>query len=281
MKSAILTLFMSFCIFLQPVYANYNPNRLGFAGDKQFEEYIEKEMKCSVQNLSDLDIVRNPFERWNRTDFITRRNAFEMIYPIVHSLTLIGGREIYIQGNEVEELYLKGFNVTDISPGAYDATLFCAFFDIGTRYMINGRTDTDGNIVVAFDEYTTYYEACVMVVKLFTTTYEVRKNVEEQITSSDNAYPYFDLIQEMGLVNGNTAVNASTLTIDESQLNQPIPAYEFMHLLNSALYEPCVASLGDYDPIPEEGFRYIEHLEDFFPKDYSIYADDEDVILIP
>ena len=77
-------------------------------------------------------------------------------------------------------------------------------------------------------------------------------------------YPYYKFAEEIGLINGNNLVNYSSLSVDESQLNEPIPAYEFMHLLYTALYIPHLQH-DDYSGNTIYGFRYI----DLFSKEYA------------
>ena len=89
-------------------------------------------------------------------------------------------------------------------------------------------------------------------------------------------YKDYRFAEEVGLINSNTLVNYSTLTVDKSQLNDPIPAYEFMYLLYTVLYIPTFVH-DDYGILPNQ-IRYIDYFTKPNPPEIEY---DENMIYIP
>lgn len=272
-KMISFCLSMIICFYGIPaVFAEYNANSRGLEQD-EFEEVVRVSIVMAIYGLSDFDVVRDPFEKWTWGDPIKRRNAFEMVY-IVRSE---GDRELgRIQ--DIPDWFHDSINLyaTDVEPGTYDYMLLnCLTFDP----LLRGRVDAEGNPIAAFDEPMTYYEALAAVSRLFGVFNWFTSKLTDIFYSWDDAYPYYRFAQEIGLINSNTLVNYSTLTVEESKLNEPIPAYEFMYLLYTAMYIPTFAN-EDYDYIPHQ-IRYVDYFTKPSPWEMDELDYDEKSTYIP
>lgn len=251
------------------VFAEYNENPRNLEQD-DFEKIVRRNMEHSVYALSKLDIVRNPFEKWDSDDPIKRRNAFEMVYIVRFK----GDREFY-KPEGVPDWFSEHVSdiATDVEPGTYD---YCFLFVLDHDPLFYGRKDAEGNRVAAFDENITYYEAISLVSRLFTVFNRIRNDLWDAMDSWEEEYRDYRFAEEIGLINSNNLVNYSTLTVDESQLNEPIPAYEFMYLLYTALYIPTFV-YEDYGGLPGQ-IRYIDYFTKAAPPEIDY---DENMMYIP
>lgn len=249
------------------VFAEYNENPRSLEQD-DFEKIVRRNMEHSVYALSKLDIVRNPFEKWDSDDPIKRRNAFEMVYIVRYE----GARELS-KPEDVNEGIVSLSLVTDVIPGTYDYSLLEA---LSVDPLIYGKKDAEGNRLALFDENITYYEAISLVSRLFTVFNRIRNDLWDAMDSWEEEYRDYRFAEEIGLINSNNLVNYSTLTVDESQLNEPIPAYEFMYLLYTALYIPTFV-YEDYGGLPGQ-IRYIDYFTKAAPPEIDY---DENMMYIP
>ena len=258
---------MIFLISINTVFADYNDNPRNLKQDDH-EAIIRDNLRNAANTLSQLDIVRNPTEKWDRDDPINRRNAFEMVCIVRYE----GSRELSKPEN-VMEWFQNSTYFTDLVPGTYDCSLLEALsFDP----LISGREDSEGKHLAALDENITYYEAISLVTRLFTVFNRIRDDLWDALCTWEDDYKNFRFAEEIGLINSNNLVNYSTLTVNESQLNEPIPAYEFMQLLYTALYIPTFPH-EDYGGLPGQ-IKYI----DFFIKPNPPEIEyDENMIYIP
>ncbi len=261
-KIICLCLCMMICFTaFNAVFAEYNGNPLNLE-QEDYDALVKGNIRHSIAFLSRIDIVRNPFEKWDEFGNLARRNAFEMVLLVTTSRA--GWRGLP-ELEQVSEQIFQFTGIQDVEYGTYDYSLLDA---LDSQGLISGRVDYAGKHLAAFDEPITYYEALDLLSRLFTTFYVhyiYNKQIQQTIASWDEEYPYYKFAEEIGLINGNNLVNYSILSVDESQLNEPIPAYEFMHLLYTALYIPHLNQGGDYSTNTVYDFRYI----DLFSKEYT------------
>ena len=251
----------------------YNKNPLNIS-DEEFNKILSESIDHSVRILEKMDIVRNPKEKWNNTDFLKRRNAFEMAY-IVRSY---GMRELCLKSlNSLICDSLKSCNYSDVELYSYDNMLLWELTNEATFWyatpLIRGKTNEKGERIADFDSYITYNEAFVLIFRLLNADYQYSRKIDEALLNKYKQYPYYRYAEEIGLINSNTLMNCSTLSVSENMLEEYIPAYEFMHLLYYSMYLPVFETSGDYAPATKPGFRYI----DKFIKEYgSFCADDKE-----
>ena len=273
-KMISFCLSMIICFYGIPaVFAEYNANPRGLEQD-EYESIVRSNIRTAINGLSDFDIVRDPFEKWSKEDPIKRRNTFEMVYLVRNK----GERELWRLQDIPDWFndYMKSLYATDVEPGTYDyVLLYFLTFDP----LLRGRVDAEGNPIAALDEPMTYYEALAAVYRLFTVFNRLTRKLEDIVYSWDDAYPYYRFAQEIGLINSNTLVNYSTLTVEESKLNEPIPAYEFMYLLYTALYIPTFP-YEDYGGIPSQ-MRYVDYFTKPSPWEMDESDYDEEYFYIP
>lgn len=265
MKKIVICL-LAFIISLtsfDSAIADYDSNPLEL-DNEEYEEIIINEMKTSVYKLSALGIVNDPLARWSANDYMSRRNAFEMVYIVFKK-----GSKILCSKEELNNLeYNMQMMFSDVEPGTYDIAL--AYGLSHNSPFLNGKYTVTGHKVADFDGYLTYNDAFVLVSRLLNTewrySYGINKILESDLSS------YYDLMCDLGLVNSNTIINYSTITVNSKDLNNPITAYEFMHLLYNAMYVPHMASSDYGNRI--YGYRYIDDINIFKSeemKDYYIY----------
>ena len=264
----IISMVLCICInlsFLSVASADYSPNPLEIEESK-FDDLMHTEITSSVSALSNWNIVKNPYEKWSENDLITRRNAYEMVL-------LVREKSLMPRALEKAELLNEAFpysyliektKITDVQYDTYDCSLLC-YLDY--HNLISGKINQKGDKVAAFDDYLTYHEALAIILRMMQEYYAFYYNVEKKMKTWDTNYPYFKLAEEIGLVNGNNLVSYGTLTINESQMKDYIPAYKFMYLLHQAMYIPVLAQ-DDYSGAICS-FRYIDYfiergaIEDF------------------
>ena len=195
----------------------------------------------AIDELERFDIVRNPREKWTQYDFIARRDAFKMPYII----TVIGRstpREFLFKPGERDDI-IRDHAFFDEAGYKYETTYFkdvevgsdddCFVLSLMFCGLMTGREE-NGEYYAALDEYMTYNEAFATIYRLlkdWTRPYYFPYQPPEGKT-------FFSIAEEFGLINNNNSVYSAGLTVSEEQLNDPIPAYEYMYLLDSALYIP-------------------------------------------
>lgn len=230
----------------------YNPNILNLNND-EYERIVNEEMIASVSNLEKLGIVITPFEKWSDNEPIKRRNAFELCHIIYHegSKILSLPEDVEILRKIKESGQLEKFD--DVLLNSYDGALLQAL--LYDNLLFFGKYNEKGKIIAGFDDNLTYGEALAIVSRLLghdrRYTYLVKKNIVEY---SENSY--YDILCQIGLINSNVPFSYSSLTVNPKELNQDISAFEFMHLLNNAMYIPHLASSCMGDIIPN--YRYID-----------------------
>ena len=267
MKNLIIKALIFILILYSPcgVYAEYNYNPLG-VDDEEIKMLIEGDISNSIGNLAAMGIVKNS-EIWEN-DYISRRNAFEILY-VIHER---GCRAIY--GEETS--HLKGRKIFyDVDEGTYDYYLAETMFSCG---FFRGKTDCNGNRIADLDTNITYYEAMTAMSRMLGNHYKFSYQIGQSLVPGEsNPYPYFTLFEEIGIINSNTRLNYSTLTVTEDMLNQYIPAREYLHMVYSMLYVPNVNN-GCYGGTIY-GFRYIDYFVKYYEGSYAEYYDDKDNII--
>ncbi len=238
--------------------AEYNENPIGIP-QNEFDNMLKSDIISAIISLCDWNVVKNPNEKWSENDPITRRNAYEMAI-----LVKAGGRKPRDLQNpsfidEERALMLHG-KFTDVQQGTYDLSLLDILY---SDRMISGKTNDAGEKVAAFDDFLTYHEAFTILSRMLLNYYVFYFEVEETIKTWDVNYPYFKLAEEIGLINSNTLISYSSLTIDESQMDDYIPAHHFMYLLYQAMYIPIVVQ-DDFTRGLHSN-RYIDHFMEFGP----------------
>lgn len=233
------------------------------------------ERENSVRKLEQLDIVRNPSERWTQDSLIQRRDAFKMAY-----IVKTGGRELHENGDEpdisipfIEQrkktLRLYGLNpdFTDIEQNTFDYYFVDSLL---AEKLLYGTNSSDGS-KAELDRSATYDEALAIIGRLFyqVGSYSYGELITEDVVDENAAHPYFEFARQLGLINSPNPVDLSCPQIQPEQLAQPIPAYEFMHLLHRALYIPY-GSITCFSVSLDE--RYIDNFVE--KKDGSSYRED-------
>jgi len=198
------------------------------------EKYDRYTLDC-INNLDKYRVVDTPFERWTNVDFIKRRDVLDLIFFIrfqFRDYDLVGG------GNDDE----SNFNYVDIKLGTDDEFFVHALSITG---ILEGR-NISGSLYAYLDEDTTYYEALVLLGRLFTN--HNRSNITDEILGNYQIYyPYFYYLQDLKIINNTSPVDLWCPQLSIEELDDKIPAYEFLSILNRALYVPTNPE-GGYDP---------------------------------
>lgn|GEM_PF-3351881 len=232
----------------------------------RLEADYKQQLRMSVNSLKNLDIVRDPEKRWNETDYITRRDMFKMVH-VVKGKNIGKARQFFVNVNDEEAdekinaikeklSYYKVVEFKDVQYGTYDYYLVYSLLVLN---LISGKINEEGYIA-DLDAYATYEEALTVIGHLFDDI-DMHGGMPGTLYLIDlkDKHPYFKFACEIGLINSSSKVDLSSPKIDETMLNQPILAYEFMHLLYRALYIPTIKVSDFYSSI---NFRYIENFVD-------------------
>lgn len=249
--------FIIFCVLLVTssfgVCAEYNNNPLEI-DESLMEDFKNGDIKVSISNLCRFDIVREPYSKWEKGDAISRRNAFEMAY-IVYAR---GNRDLNadIIDSLLSDATIDPIIFSDAERGTYDYyLLFSLYMNSG---LINGKVTSDGTRIADLDSYITYGETLVLISRLLDRHWRTSYKISDLLSSDGyNLINYIEFFENIGLINSNTYVNFSSLTVTEDILQKPISAYEFMHLLHNVLYTP-ISFAGSYGGTAY-GFRYIDY----------------------
>lgn len=262
----ISTLILSLLVLLFSQAAN---------AEEQSADYI-KHLKKIGQTLERFDIVRNIDEKYNEDSLISRRDAFQMAYIVKNSK-----RALVYEPDDVEAVtelcekrmmtYLQNVEFSDVEPGTYDYALV---YSLVASDLILGKTDASLDI---YSNEALTYEECVELLKASKpkadidsiATYEEALTIIgrmvyipenwstyydelDAIVDMNVEHPYYSAAIKNGLINSEPG----SPVVSENMLNQPISAYEFMHLLYRALYIPTVY-VGCYGKYYE--IRYINN----------------------
>jgi len=254
MNKLIILILIITCYINTYAYAfdSYNPNPLNL-DTVEYERVIVGEYAQAVQNLSSFEIVR-PYDQWDNEDLIKRRDAFEMCHMVYNE----GERTLctYDELNEYEKVVKDDiFNkFADIEFQSYDCALMIAL--LNDNLLFRGKINESNKLTASFNDNLTYGEALTLIVRLLGEDIRYRYLIQKGTDDYSNN-PYYDILKNMGLINSNTPVSYSSLTVDPAKLNEAITAYEFIFLLNNAMYVPHLAS-SDFGS-REFGYRYINN----------------------
>lgn len=256
-----------YCIFVI-ILCVFQLNFVSANDDYRYKYDLETKKSYIINNMQQLGIVDNVNQKWSDGDFITRRNAFEMAYIVVNH----GFKGI---DKTPDEKYYDVF-ACDITPDSYDYYLFTA---LAQKNLIYGKTD-NGQIYAAFDEYITYNQAFAIIFRVLSQHPQYRKMIENsEYWKTEN--PYFKFVTDAKLINNNTSIDKVSLIVDQTQIDDYMPAYEFMDILYSALYVPHL-KLNETDNSTNSSFTYYDAFQSQKGKEYNeTYKDSKEYIFIP
>ena len=265
----ILSLILMLCLIFPAAAIAANPYA------KPTEENLNRDVRKAISNLAGLDVVRKPFTRWNESDYITRRDVFKMAYVVkmdtrryhrypadINDAESVKKTDEDISGliKILKEKYHVQTEYADIVPGTDDYYLV---YNLLAAQLIAGQPD--GDVYNAnLDAYATYEEALTVLVRLFYYQKHMPSEAHYSLTDYTGPHKAFDIATDMNLINSKNPYDVYTQHISLEQLDQPITAYRFMHLLDRALYLPVIG-LQDYAvPLTE---RYVELIRDLKKED--------------
>lgn len=265
----ILSLILMLCLIFPAAAIAASPD------NRPTEENLNRDVRKAISNLAGLDVVRKPFTRWNETDYITRRDVFKMAYVVkmdtrwyflvptdVNDAEEVEeiNQEIEKRKAEKKERYHMQTEYADIVPGTDDYYLV---YNLLAAQLIAGQPDGDVHNA-NLDAYATYEEALTVLVRLFLFLGYMPAESLGGLLDYSGPHKAFDIATDMNLINSKNPYDVYTQHISLEQLDQPITAYRFMHLLDRALYLPVIG-LQDYAvPLTE---RYVELIRDLKKED--------------
>ena len=224
----------------------------------------------SIAKLERYDIVRNAKDKWSASDFITRRNAFELSHivkcrnrDIMYKYDLSVAQK---EGVTIDKYVLEKYkNYTnkfiDIDIGTYD---FYLSYELWADNLLNGK-ETENGIYADFNSFTTYDEALAIMGKLL-----CDEQIYFNIVENYDEHPYYYFAKDVGLINSTNPLDETSLRISTDKLNAPITAYEFLNMLYCSMY---IITYDYYDYGVPNNIRYV----DFFVEEETIPGNDIDV----
>lgn len=265
----ILSLILMLCLIFPAAAIAASPD------NRPTEDDLNRDVRKAISNLAGLDVVRKPFTRWNETDYITRRDVFKMAYVVkidtrwyfLVPTDMNDAEEVEEINQEIEkrkaekkERYHMQTEYADIVPGTDDYYLV---YNLLAAQLIAGQPDGDVHNA-NLDAYATYEEALTVLVRLFLFLGYMPAESLGGLLDYSGPHKAFDIATDMNLINSKNPYDVYTQHISLEQLDQPITAYRFMHLLDRALYLPVIG-LQDYAvPLTE---RYVELIRDLKKED--------------
>jgi len=197
------------------------------------EKYERYTLDC-IENLEKYGVVELPYEKWTNTDFIKRRDVFELIFFIRFKTR---DYDFFGSGSNIDEIKFQ-----DIEQESSDEYFVHALY---SSAILRGR-EIEGKLYAHLNEDITYYEALVSLGRLFTN--HNRYDITNEILDNYPAfYPYFYYTQDLKIINSKNPTDLYCPQIKIEELNDRISAYEFLSLLNRALYVPTNPE-GGYNP---------------------------------
>ena len=193
----------------------------------------------SIKNLEKYEVVENPFERWRNTDSIKRRDVFDIICFVKYR----GFSYELFDNDKIEDILIYNpMAYADFADVDKDTSDHSFVFVLHSQGILNG-VYKDGKRYALLDKETTYYEALVLLCKLFIND---GYNEEEKILENyPTEHSYFYYAKDLKIVNSIDPADLYCPQVTIEELDTQIPAYEFLSLLNRALYIPAI-SMGDY-----------------------------------
>lgn len=225
----------------------------------------DKKIICedAISRLELNGIVEEPFKRWNSTDYISRRDAFKMAYifnvmkrKFVIKVDEMSEDELLSELREAGyrweplgyffEEYCRNFEFEDLKKGTFDYEFAVNLF---YSNLLLGE-EVNGKKYAYFDEYMTYEQAFATVCRMFSTSgYNAESwilryyndgqpiNPYAPYNVSMETNPHYQFCIDTGLINNySNPLYQYTLDVRQDQLGDKITAYEYMYIINEALY---------------------------------------------
>ena len=247
-----------------------------------YEDITEEKKSArieAVSKLETLDIVRDADERWDKSDYITRRDMFKMLHIVKG---YVYGEKLYRKyichsdsnksyfpfENSVEiknyfewakddtSVKINIFDFVDLEPYSDD---FYFAYSLAYLHLMNG-IERDSGKLVEFDREATIGEAIVSICRLFCNPtqkyFTFNPYSTEDIYFYSDMKSYFEYAQKLNLINSDTMFDVMTLNVKYEEINEKIGAYDFMCLLYRALYVSFPASMDSWNSYAM--FHYID-----------------------
>lgn len=228
--------------------------------------------RLAAENLQKCDIVRNVEERWDYNSPISRRDAFKIAYVFNRQSRNFDIKEGEYSKEELREkvenemwewssayaleatvntegdkIIKYKFDFDDIEDESYDYYFAANLFNCGlvTGQVINNK------LYMEFDNNMTYNEALTTICRMLSVSSGTRFNAENYIKRYYNTNypeiknPCYQFCVDSGMINSKNILSEYTLSMNENNLDSEITAYEFIYLVNEALYIRS-HQIGDY-----------------------------------
>lgn len=244
-------------------------NTYGYYSQEAWEE-------SAIRQLEKLDIIREAEKRWDNTDYITRRDAFQIAYIVRENTRNIYhsdyrseedfiNYELYLNNCEIKLWYPeRKFVFEDLERGSDDYYLMASLFERG---LATGREE-DGKLYADLDESITYNETFATILRMTMLYTATEATLREKDTTETL---YYDFAKEMKLFSSGTIFDETYYEyapkVEVEQLNEPVRAYEYLYYIWRALYIPS-KPLGDYAPEP------VHYFISDFSEDNKVSGDD-------
>ncbi len=255
-------------------------NSCVFAEEKRI--YGKNYGEYAVEKLEQFDIVRKPFEKYDENSTITRRDMMKMIYIVVNANHLGGfgnrnPRQYFYHfdknknmlGYDGLEEAVENLNYLSANKEKYRWTYY-EFDDVefasedhffATSLMAYGLlygVEENGKFYAEFDREATYSEAIISLCYMFNPARSVGLSCSYPSNYiAEYGHDYMELAKKLGIIENDNSV-AERMDIPLDNLDAPIKAYEFMNLLNNALYIPYDRRIDDWSGERAYEYRYFE-----------------------
>lgn len=148
----------------------------------------------SARILESMDVIRNYSDKWQNSDYITRRDALEIVYIIKSYGRQFSVNPIYREYDELKTIKEEnpGYKkYIDVEPGSYDDYLVSSGESV---CVFNGKV-SEGIFYADLDSNTTYNEAITFIGYLFdeppsgnTMEQYYKKAIERKIIDADEPH---------------------------------------------------------------------------------------------
>lgn len=225
----------------------------------------------AAQTLEHLGIVDNFSEKWSETDYIKRRDLFDMIYRIcrqhdpggdgiskgtyedyyndfcdefttpesLYQRILKYRQEEFEFQQKYETDYPLYSSITkefvDVDRTSDDFIYWYAWVYKG---ILHGKVDNNGNYYADLDGYATNYEVLKTISCMFNYCARGLALIPEMDNDTVYCLDYFQFAEDIGLINHETRIETGCTTINKEDINEYITAYDCMNLVYYALYIP-------------------------------------------
>ena len=143
----------------------------------------------AIKQLENLDIVRNAKNRWDKTDYITRRDAFKIAFIIKEyrrdyydDEISVGGdydwfERSYLSNCKITWYYDRKFDFQDLERGSDDYFLMANLFITG----LSAGREENGELFAKLDDPLTYNEAFATILRMTMENSGVEASLLEKI----------------------------------------------------------------------------------------------------